>query len=106
MSYEKAMKHTANVRKCRKQSRQYMGFDTGSSWGKNPRQNPHFARLLEVREWFATRHRGDSQYNRECIREAVADCRQYRQASLAACSQSKGMRHENAVSGRKFNCAA
>lgn len=55
-----------------------MGFDTGSSWGKNPRQNPYMASLLEVREWFRTRHRGDTQYNRECIREAVADCRKYK----------------------------
>lgn len=83
MSYEKAMKHTANVRKCRKQSRQYMGFDTGSSWGRNPRQNPYMAALLEVREWFATRHFGDLQYNRECIREAVAECRKHKLAMPA-----------------------
>lgn len=83
MSYEKAMKHTANVRKCRKQSRQYMGFDTGS-WGRNPRQNPYMAALLEVREWFASRHRGDSQYNRECIRESVAECRKHKLAMSAS----------------------
>ena len=30
MSYQKAMKHARNVRKQRKQSRMYFGFDTGS----------------------------------------------------------------------------
>lgn len=77
MSYEKAMKHSANVRKCRKQARQYMGFDTGTGAWPNPRRNPYMASLLEVREWFAMRHLGDSQYNRECIREAIAECRKH-----------------------------
>jgi len=80
MSYEKAMKHSANVRKCRKQSHQYMGFDTGTGSWPNPRRNPYMAALLEVREWFKTRHQGDSKYNRECIREAIAECRHQMQA--------------------------
>lgn len=78
MSYDKAMRHTGNVRKCRKQSRMYMGFDTGSGSWPNARRNPLFARELEVREWFKDRHRGNSQYNRECIREAIADVRKMR----------------------------
>ena len=78
MSYGKAMKHTANVRKCKKQSRNYMGFDTGSGAWPNVRRNPIFARELEVREWFKDRHNGDKQYARECIREAIEDVRSMR----------------------------
>lgn len=80
MSYEKAMKHSANVRKCRKQSGMYMGFDAGTGSWPNPRRNPYIAALLEVREWFSNRHSGDKQHNRECIREAIAECR--KQASI------------------------
>lgn len=83
MSYEKAMRHAGNVRKCRKQSRQYLGFDAGSGSWPNPRRNPYLAALLEVREWFATRHQGNAQYNRECIREAIAECRK-QLAAMAA----------------------
>lgn len=83
MSYEKAMKHSANVRKCKKQSRQYMGFDAGTGFWPNPRRNPYMAALLEVREWFRDRHRGNAQYNRECIREAIAECRRQKQLMLA-----------------------
>lgn len=75
MSYDKAMKHTRNVRKCRKQARQYMGFDTGSGRWPSSRSTPHMAAWLSVRDWFKERHRGDKAYNRECIREAIADCR-------------------------------
>lgn len=75
MSYEKAMRHTANVRKVKRQARQYMGFDTGSGSWPNPRRNPYMAALLEVREWFKRRHQGNQQYNRECICEAVTECR-------------------------------
>ncbi|WP_256369087.1 hypothetical protein [Duganella vulcania] len=35
------------------------------------------AALLNVREWFRHRHIGDSAYNRECIREAIEECRQH-----------------------------
>lgn len=71
MSYDKAMRHTRNVRKTRKQSRQYMGFDTGSAW-PNPRRNPKTDALLEIQEWFTNRNMGDKAHNRECIREAIA----------------------------------
>lgn len=84
MSYEKAMRHTRNVKKCRRQSRQYMGFDTGSGEWKNPRSNPYMAAWINVREWFRSRHVGDSQYNRECIREAIAECRAAA-AAMASC---------------------
>lgn len=62
MSYEKAMKHTGNVRKCRKQAGQYMGFETGGAW-PNPRRNPLVARQIEVLEWFRQRHFGNRRYN-------------------------------------------
>lgn len=88
MSYEKAMKHASNVRKCKKQARNYMGFDTGSGSWPNPRRNPVFARELEVREWFKDRHRGDRQYARECVREAIADVRAMRLALIAQQSES------------------
>lgn len=84
MSYEKAMRHAANVRKCKKQSRNYLGFDAGSGSWPNPRRNPLRAREIEVAEWFRDRHRGDSQYNRECIREAIADVRNLRQQHVAS----------------------
>lgn len=84
MSYEKAMRHAGNVRKCRKQSRNYMGFDAGSGAWPNARRNPLVAREIEVREWYKERHRGDKQYLRECIREAIADVRAMRQQKLAA----------------------
>lgn len=71
MSYDKAMRHVRNPKKGRSQ---YMGFDTGSSW-PNVRRNPYMAALLEVREWFKTRHVGDRQFNRECIKEAIQECR-------------------------------
>lgn len=84
MSYEKAMKHTRNVRKCRKQSRQYMGFDTGSGHWPGVGQSPYLMALLEVRRWFKERHRGDPAYNRECIREAIARCRSHAATMRAA----------------------
>lgn len=87
MSYAKAMKHTANVRKCRKQSRMYMGFDAGTGSWPNVRRNPYMAALLEVREWFRTRHHGDKKYTRECIREAIQECRKQKAIMEAASSQ-------------------
>lgn len=77
MSYEKAMKHSRNVRKCRKQARQYMGFDAGTGRWPSVRSNPYMVALLNVREWFRTRHVGNFAYNRECVIEAIADCRKY-----------------------------
>lgn len=71
MSYDKAMRHARNKKKGRNQ---FMGFDTGSNW-PNVRRNPYMAALLEVREWFKTRHVGDREFNRECIKEAIQECR-------------------------------
>ncbi len=84
MSYDKAMRHAANVRKCRKQSRNYMGFDAGTGSWPNARRSPLRAREIEVGEWFKERHRGDKQYLRECIREAIADVRAMRQETMVA----------------------
>lgn len=78
MSYEKAMKHTRNIRKCRKQSNNYMGFDTGSGKWPSARSNPYLARILEIREWFKLRNKGSAEtrkHKRECIREAICDAR-------------------------------
>lgn len=76
MSYEKAMKHARNVRKQKKQSRMYMGFDTSSGLAKpSPAVREMQCKMMEVKRWFRDRHDGDSQYNRDCIRESVADLR-------------------------------
>ena len=76
MSYEKAMKHARNVRKIKKQSRMYMGFDSSSGLAKpSPAARELQCKLLEVKRWFKDRHDGDRQYNRECIRESVGDLR-------------------------------
>jgi hypothetical protein len=80
MSYAKAMKHTRNVRKCRKQANNYMGFDAGTGNWPNPRRNPEVAAMIQVKDWYRYRHHGDKQYNRECIREAIADLRKIRAA--------------------------
>ncbi len=78
MSYEKAMRHTRNVKKCRKQRNNYMGFDTGSGKWPSARSNPYLARILEINDWFKFRNIGsteDKKHTRECIREAIADAR-------------------------------
>lgn len=76
MSYEKAMKHARNVRKLKKQSRMYMGFDASSGLAKpSPAVREMQCKMMEVNRWFKERHDGDSQYNRECIRESVGDLR-------------------------------
>lgn len=76
MSYEKAMKHARNVRKLKKQSRMYMGFDTSSGLAKqSPAVREMQCKIMEVKRWFRDRHDGDSQYNRECIRESISDLR-------------------------------
>ncbi len=71
MSYEKAMKHARhpNLRKGRNQ---YMGFDTGISYRKI---EPWLQDLIEIGRWFKERHNGNSQYVRECIREAILSYR-------------------------------
>jgi hypothetical protein len=71
MSYEKAMKHARhpNLKKGRNQ---YMGFDTGILHSKTPEI---LHKWIEIGRWFKDRHDEDSQYNRECIREAILDYR-------------------------------
>lgn len=74
MSYEKAMKHARNIRKLKKQSRMYMGFDVSSGRAKpSPQARELECKRMEVRRWFKDRHDGDLQYNRECIRESIVD---------------------------------
>jgi len=78
MSYAKAMKHARNVRKCRKMSNMYMGFDTGSGRWPSIRSTPYGRAMCEIRDWYPRRNEGDAatrQYNRECIREAVQSMR-------------------------------
>ncbi len=73
MSYEKAMKHARNVRKCRKQSRMHFGFDSCSHPTPSIWTNKRFV----VGQWFKDRHtepRG-LRYVRECIRETIAEIR-------------------------------
>jgi hypothetical protein len=74
MSYEKAMRHHANVKKTKKQASMHFGFDTNSV------QETSFNReanclLMNVRAWFRERHEGNSSYNRECVREAIDEYR-------------------------------
>ena len=71
MSYAKAMKHARNIRKCRKQRNMHFGFDCASGAWPSIWTNPKFV----VGEWFKRRHEGDSQYNRECIREQIKAAR-------------------------------
>lgn len=78
MSYEKAMKHNRNVVKCRKQSRNYFGFNTASGRWPSGYGNPNLRPLLDIRNWFPIRNNGDGAYKkhlRECIREAIEDAR-------------------------------
>jgi len=77
MSYGKAMRHARNVRKTRKQGKMHFGFDTGSAW-PNPRNNPATAAWINIRDWFACRHRGtaeDRANRRAAIREQISDFR-------------------------------
>lgn len=84
MSYEKAMRHTRNVQKCRKQARQYMGFAASTTPWPNPRRHPVVGLLIQIGEWFKSRHEGDSVHNRECIREAIQELRELRSQADAA----------------------
>ena len=81
MSYEKAMKHARNVRKCRKQSRQFMGFDTGPS--DRPWKSIWTCPEYVIRNWFSRRHDGDKQHSRECIRQKIAELRATRRTEQA-----------------------
>lgn len=85
MSYDKAMRHTRNVRKVKKQANNYMGFDTGSGRWPAVRSNPYMAALLNVRDWFRERNFGDAstrKHTRECIREAIATAREEQARAL------------------------
>ncbi len=78
MSYEKAMKHSRNVRKLKKQANMYMGFDTGSGRWPSARGTPLGACMMHIRDWFKWRHDGDAaerKLTRECIREQIAEAR-------------------------------
>lgn len=74
MSYDKAMRHSANIRKCKKQGSMHFGFDSSTV------QESSFSReatilLMNVKSWFRERHDGDRAYNRDCIREAIQEYR-------------------------------
>lgn len=87
MSYEKAMKHHRNVRKCRKQANNHFGFDTGSGHWPSGRAHPYMGRIMEIRDWFPDRNRGTAEERklcRECIRESIAAAREAVAAMVAA----------------------
>jgi hypothetical protein len=68
MSYAKAMKHHNNIKKCKKQSNMFMGFDTGTVWKNTTPQC-----FDDIRRWFKERNvTGNKSYIRECIREQIA----------------------------------
>jgi hypothetical protein len=78
MSYEKAMKHHANVRKCKKQGNNYFGFDTGSGHWPSFRATEYGEAFLSVREWFRDRkyHTGaERKHFAECIKEQIRTLR-------------------------------
>jgi len=75
MSYEKAMKHTANVRKCRKQASMHFGFDS-SQITESPLSRRRTNKLLNIGAWFKERHtHSDKAYLRECISQEIAEYR-------------------------------
>ncbi len=82
MSYEKAMKHS--IKKSRKQANNHFGFHTGTgSFKETPKIRAFNVQCMEVNRWFADRNsNGDSQYMRECIREAVARLREMKITNL------------------------
>lgn len=77
MSYKKAMKHWNNIRKCKKQAaNMYMGFDAGNgAFKETPAMAESRVLMGQIKSWFRERHEGNKQYNRECVREAIADYR-------------------------------
>jgi hypothetical protein len=80
MSYEKAMKHWRNIRKCKKQQHQYFGFDcfpknTPSAWSI-----PVFACTMNIKNWFSGRNSGDAEQRariRSIIRDEIKDLRSF-----------------------------
>ena len=81
MSYEKAMKHHRNIRKCKKQRGMYLGFAVSDEPWINPRRDPETALVIEIREGFKYRRPGDDQETfRWCMRNAVRRLREIRRA--------------------------
>ncbi|NOS75368.1 MAG: hypothetical protein HOP36_12710 [Methyloglobulus sp.] len=84
MSYNKAMKHWKNIRKCKKQQHQYFGFACFTERTPSVWSNPAFACRLNIRNWVPDRNEGDAEkraYARDCIRSEIATAR-----NLAKCS--------------------
>jgi hypothetical protein len=78
MSYEKAMKHWRNIRKCKKQQHQYFGFDCSDKPTPSVWSNPYMCCILNIHYWFPDRNEGDAEkraYNRSSIREQIAEAR-------------------------------
>lgn len=74
MSYEKAMRHNANTRKCKKQGSMHFGFDS-STIKESTFQREASILLMNIKSWFKERHEGDLSYNRDCVREAIQEYR-------------------------------
>lgn len=95
MSYAKAMKHSRNVRKVRKQANMHFGFDTGSGPWPSFRGTPEGGAIMHIRDWFQDRHRdkspGRSQYMRECIREQTKGLRDIREIQTLMQSPTFGV---------------
>lgn len=72
MSYDKAMKHTRNVRKVRKQANNYFGFDTGSGQWPAAAAHPYLGPCINIRRWWPDRA---DPHTRECIREQIEEAR-------------------------------
>ena len=49
----------------------YFGFDVSTERTPASRANPYIEAIINIREWFKDRHRGDAKYNRECVREQI-----------------------------------
>lgn len=86
MSYEKAMKHARNVRKCRAQGRMYFGFASSSGQVKAVAAHAALGPLTNIRRWFHDRQSytpGTPAYRhlRECIREQIDEYRAAMEAS-------------------------
>jgi hypothetical protein len=79
MSYEKAMKHARNVRKCRKQSRMYFGFDCcgGKAMSEKHRM------LSDISTMFITRNRKRSEQDKIWIRSEIRKYIQFYRENFA-----------------------
>ncbi|MGP1715589.1 MAG: hypothetical protein ACTS9Y_00285 [Methylophilus sp.] len=72
MSYDKAMKHHANIRKCKKQSNNHFGFAVGSEW-KAARSTDYGSAFMNVRDWWKERKLGLSRVKRKDLYEAIRE---------------------------------